>query len=169
MKPILLLCLFFVSFKSLNASPAGEVALAVTLTPAGSFIARSQSLAGTITRTLGGSWTAQNLELDLNSLNSGIALRDSHMKEKYFEVAKDSKAVLIQVQGKDGEFSGDLRMHQSIKKISGKYQWNTDQLKATFVCKMSDFGIPPVSYLGVGTEDEVTVEANLSVPGESGK
>src|SRR4051812_12504401 len=79
----------------------------VSLSPAGSFIAQSNALEvrGKATRA-GDSVSASNVALKLDSLKTGIDLRDEHMKKKYFETDKYPEAVLTQATGKDGKFTG---------------------------------------------------------------
>ena len=140
----------------------GKVRIMVELNPAGSFVAESSAVKGAATRT-GNVLIAQNITLDLSSLKTGVSLRDQHMKDKYFEVRQFPQAVLIQGTAKDGKFSGDLTIHGVSKKIEGSSSIDGSLVKTKFKCALSDFGIKPASYMGVGVEDEVEVEATLPI------
>jgi hypothetical protein len=140
----------------------GEVKIKVFLSPAGSFTAKSAELeTKKSTSRSGGAFKAGQIELNLNTLKTGISLRDTHMRDRYFETSKYPKAILRDVLGKDGKWKGTLVIRETAKPISGTYETEGNQLIATFRTKMSDFKIPPARYMGVGAKDEVEVEARL--------
>jgi polyisoprenoid-binding protein YceI len=112
---------------------------------------------------------------DLNSLNSGIDMRDSHMKEKYLEVEKYPLAKFtIETINLDGNilknfnksnlsFSGVLNLHGKDKPISGVTEFKTiakDDLRviAKFKVKASDFNIDIPSFAGIVVTDEIDIE-----------
>jgi polyisoprenoid-binding protein YceI len=112
---------------------------------------------------------------DLNSLNSGIEMRDSHMKEKYLEVEKYPLAKFtIETINLDGNilknfnksnlsFSGVLNLHGKDKPISGVTEFKTiakDDLRviAKFKVKASDFNIDIPSFAGIVVTDEIDIE-----------
>ncbi|HEY1079125.1 MAG TPA: YceI family protein [Bdellovibrio sp.] len=109
-------------------------------------------------------------KLALNSLNTGIEMRDSHMKEKYLETAKHPEAVLkisdLEIKdiksGKDTPFTGTLNLHGVEKPVSGTFTNEgtaTEQkVKATFKVKISDHTIEIPSYAGIKVADEVEVK-----------
>ncbi len=153
------------------ASKPGSVSLSISLSPAGSFEAKSEALKvdGTAVK-VGDGFVAKNVTLPLDSLHTGIGLRDNHMKENYFETKKYPTAVLTQAIGKDGKFTGELKLHNVTKPISGTYTLSGGDAVASFKCKMSDFTIPEAKYMGVGADDEVEVKATLPLaPGAEGK
>lgn len=125
-----------------------------------------QKLSGTIT-------------LDLNNLNTGIDLRDKHMKEKYLQVnEKDfANADLIfkefpipigwsVVDAKVGSwtFQATLRLHGVEKVITGTYAIGSNKLDtvAQFDVKLSDYGIEIPTYLGVRVADVVNITVDFS-------
>lgn len=152
--------LFFVS--SVWAKP--EVKIMVELNPGGSFIAQSANVKG-FAQVSSTGYTAEGILLDLNSLMSGIELRDSHMKVKYFETTKFPTASFSQgkTQGntKEGNFSGILTVHGVPQNVQGTYSANDQEVTGRFKCTLSQFNIPPAKYMGVGVEDSVEVEVTL--------
>lgn len=146
----------------------GKINIAVTLSPVGSFVAKSSNLEvkGSTKRT-SDRVSADNLELKLDTLQTGISLRDTHMRTKYFETDKHPKAVLKKASGQDGKFSGELVIRGVPKEISGTYQIVGQEFTAKFKTHLSDFDIAKANYMGVGVADEVEVEAILPVPPET--
>lgn len=137
----------------------------VSLSPAGSFIAQSSDIEvrGSAVRTADGV-SASNVALKLDSLKTGIDLRDEHMKKKYFETDKYPEAVLTQATGKDGKFMGQLQLHNVTKPIAGTYVFEGDEFVGIFKTKMSDFSINKAKYMGVGVNDEIEVTIRLAAP-----
>lgn len=115
-----------------------------------------------------------DLTIDMTSLNSGISMRDEHMKEKYLEVKKfpEAKLHLTDVSltpawslksptVKDVEFKGDLTLHGVTKPIEGKFELSGTEsaltAKADFEIKMDEFGIEIPKYLGITVKNDVPV------------
>jgi hypothetical protein len=137
----------------------------VSLSPAGSFVAQSDGLEvrGSAARD-GTGVIAKNVALKLDTLKTGIDLRDEHMKKKYFETDKYPEAILTQATGKDGKFTGDLQLHNVTKPIAGTYVFEGNDFVGTFKTKMSDYSISKAKYMGVGVNDEIEVTIRLSAP-----
>jgi polyisoprenoid-binding protein YceI len=154
----------------LSGARASDVHIKVSLSPAGSFVAKSEALRvrGSTGKT-GDLLKAQELVLPLDTLKTGIALRDEHMRKKYFETDKYPDAVLTQASGKDGKFTGELSLHGTKKPISGTYELKNGQFIGSFPTRLSDFGIAKARYLGVGVEDQVQVEVTLPAAPQTGK
>lgn len=107
---------------------------------------------------------------DLNQLETGISLRDQHMKEKYLEVEKHPMAelkltkmrLLTEGVSEEEPFEGSLKLHgrESPVKGTANSKRDGDSFTATFQfkVKVSDFGIEVPKYLGVTMADEVTVD-----------
>lgn len=154
--------LFFMSASVALAAATGDIKLNVTLKPAGSFIAESRQvrIQGTAVRR-GALVTASNIVLPVNTLKTGIALRDEHMTRRYMECDKYPTAVLTHATGKDGKFTGELMVHNVRRPISGTYQINGNTFVGHFKVRSSDFGIAKARYMGVGVADEVGVDITL--------
>ena len=115
---------------------------------------------------------------DLGSLNSGIEMRDSHMKEKYLEIEKFPTAKLtIETINIDGNilknfnkanvpFSGVMNLHGKEKAVSGMAELKSlskDEVKviAKFRVKSSDFSIEIPSFAGITVADEIDLEVEM--------
>lgn len=143
-------------------SIANQLEISVSLSPAGTFVARSEQVKveGELQLSPQG-FTARNISVSIASLKTGIELRDEHMKNKYFEVGQFPKANLIEGKGTGGKFQGKLQVHGAVRPISGTYQISGKSLEAQFKCKLSEFSIKEAKYMGVGVDDEVTVSVKL--------
>lgn len=112
---------------------------------------------------------------DLRSLETGIDMRNEHMKEKYLEVGKfptatfalDSVAAKASDLDKDlnKTFSGQLTLHGETKPVSGDFAYSAKERKivAKFPIKVSDFKIDVPKYLGVTVGESVDVEVSLKL------
>lgn len=108
---------------------------------------------------------------DLEHLNTGIALRDDHMKDNYLEVKKYPQAQLsiepINIQNENtnssGEFKGTLTLHGVTKNTSGKYTYDSSNksVKAQFEILLSDFNINIPKYMGITVSEKVEVETTI--------
>jgi hypothetical protein len=155
--------LFVLSLFLWIAARAQSLEIAVELNPVGSFVARSSQLEGHVSSDSKGGFKAQNVKLDLATLNSDIALRDQHMKDDYFEIKKVgfSHATLKSVQAKDGRFQGLLEIRKKPVPIEGRYRVSGKVLTAEFPTTLSAFGIKEANYMGVGVVDDVQVKVTL--------
>ncbi|MGZ3769800.1 MAG: YceI family protein [Bdellovibrio sp.] len=115
------------------------------------------------------------LKVNLKSYDTGISLRDRHMKEKYLEVGKyeeavltiDSvavpKAVLLKPSETKFPFAGILDLHGIKKNVTGDFTVNVGtegtKITAVFQIKLSDYGIQVPSFAGITVADEVEVNA----------
>jgi polyisoprenoid-binding protein YceI len=163
----------------------GEVHILVPLKPGGAFTATTPSLSGTLTlgqaapALLGG-----EISMDLATIDTGIGLRNQHLRENYLEVAKGKgfdRAVLSEIQLKDasGEafegrtaFTGMLLLHGVKHAVQGKAEIGRDgsgrRVRAEFPLVLTDFGITPPQYLGVGVADKLLVKVQLNaLPGHA--
>jgi len=110
------------------------------------------------------------LKFKMETLDTGIGLRNQHMKEKYLEVAKHpySELKVEEVQGfdlakPDGKypFKGQITVHSVAKPVMGNVEVKKDgniyKVKATFDTKISYFNMPIPAYAGVTVKDDVSV------------
>jgi polyisoprenoid-binding protein YceI len=164
----------------------GDVRVTVPLQPGGAFEAHTSSLSGTL--TLAAPKPAQltgELVVDLTTIDTGIDLRNRHLREKYLEVAKGTgydKAVLseIRLADADGEafegkspFTGMLRLHNVARPLSGTAEirraQSGAQIVASFALQLTDFGIEPPQYMGVGVANRLGVKVSFTAGRGSGK
>lgn len=119
------------------------------------------------------------LSLNLAELDTGISLRDDHMKNKYLEISKKGfdKALLKiksaklpkKLKGK-GEFTGVMKLHGQTKPVKGSFKMKgvkggKVQINAEFKLRFSDFKIPLPSFklVSVGEEISIKVSAKADV------
>lgn len=127
-----------------------------------------------ILRQEGGQLT---LVVPLAGLETGIALRDRHLREKYLEVAKYPEAQL-QVEltklklpepgaKSAGEAEGTLQLHGVSRKVSFRYeisrQGETYSVVGTVPLNMSHYQIQKPSYLGVTVKPDVVVTSRFGL------
>lgn len=154
-----------------TASPAKVVFKAV-MRPGGAFEGKTGEL--TVSETA----QAVSVTVPLQKLETGIALRDRHMKEKYLEVAKFpaatlevSKAALkIPDNGKaaEGEATGAFTLHGVKKDIKFRYKGSCDgtgvcDVTGSFDISFNDYGVVVPSYLGVTVKPETSIVASFQV------
>lgn len=148
------LCLSVTAFAESNA------VVEVVLKPAGSYSAKTSEVTGFATLK-GGTVTASNITVNLNSLKTGIELRDKHTKE-HLQVDKHPKAILVSAQGTGGTGTGVIKIKGIEQKVKGTYQIKGNELIAKFPLSLKDFKISGVSYMGIGVKDEVKL--TITVP-----
>lgn len=118
------------------------------------------------------------VDFDLESLDTGIGLRNSHMKEKYLQTGQFPKAVLNlgrvalptgwtrePSKHEQVDFEGVLSLHGVERPLTGKLDLHHDGKlvdgAARFKVKISDFGIEVPSYAGITVADEVEVQTHF--------
>ena len=157
----------------------GEVSVKCPMTVGGSFDATTSALTGMLTTsTARPSGFDGSLAVDLRTIDTGIALRNDHLKEKYLEVDKGvgyEQAVLSDVvlQGLNadaptgkGSFTGSLMLHGVKKTVTGPAEirqagtgW---RVRASFPVNLPDYNIDKPRYLGVGVKDTVQVSVTFT-------
>ena len=157
---------FFVVVSSLLISSGafaqnGGASVDVTLTPAGSFQAKTEKVTGTAYKTPDGGVAAENVTVQMQTLTTGIELRDKHTK-KYLEADKFPMAKLIKATGKDGKGVATIEIKGIQKQYTGTYKVEGNILKASFKVHLPDVNITGVKYMGIGVAEDVTV--NIAVP-----
>lgn len=140
---------------------AQSVVLDVVLNPMGDFKGKTSEIKGEAI-VKGDEVLAENIVVNLKNLKTGVELRDKHT-QKHLETSKFPEAVLISAKGKGGKGTGKIKIRGIEKDISGIYKVDGKVLKAKFKLKLSDFGIEDINYMGVGVEDEVTLNVTLPV------
>jgi polyisoprenoid-binding protein YceI len=149
----------------------GEVTVMCPLTVGGSFEAKTKSLSGDVLTADAGAVRGA-LKVELQTLETGISIRDRHMKNNYLEVEKGpafATAMLedIRIEKMEGKtvFSGMLSLHGQKKKVSGAAELQQKdgkiRVQAQFPVKVSEFEIPAPTYLGVGVRDEIQIKVSM--------
>jgi hypothetical protein len=175
-----------------HAQPAGwviqgsDVRVLCPLTVGGSFEARTRMLSGSIRPGVSSSdaWAGE-LAVPLDDLDTGIALRNQHLRDTYLEVGKGpeySRAILTEIRptgfertppvGK-GTFTARLRLHGVERMVTGQadVRRNGERLRvrASFPVVLEQFAIAKPRYLGVGVRDEVTVQVSFDISVEGAR
>jgi len=115
----------------------------------------------------------------LDSFDTGIGMRNRHMKEKYLETGKYPEAVFTltelklpsagkEVKAKEIPFKGTLTLHGVTKPVAGvaTIERKGDAANGTFEFKLktSDYNIQTPSFMGITMADEVTVDVKFEGP-----
>lgn len=157
---------------------SAEVIVSCPLTVGGHFDAKTKALEGRLdVDPANPSRLTGTLAVDLSTLETGISLRDSHLRERYLEVGKGEgyrRAVLsdvVLVSRQAASFSGrtnftaTLLVHGATKPVAGEAtvtrSGRTVKVDATFPISLNGFAIPEPRYLGVGVRDQVRVRATF--------
>jgi polyisoprenoid-binding protein YceI len=156
MKSILALLLLIASTLCF-AEP--KVTLFIGLTPAGSFQAVSKKVKGNLFKQ-GAAFTADKLTVSIESFKTGIDLRDEHTW-KHLNSSKHPKATLSSLKASGGKATANLEVNGVVKPISISYVEKGSEIDAKFMVKASTFKLAKASYLGVGVNDDITVEATV--------
>src|SRR5438132_1100528 len=97
------------------------------LTVGGSFEARTSALIGDVAVADGSGTVSGAIVVDLATLQTGIGLRDRHMKEKYLEVNRSdtfttARLEEIRIERREGgstTFHGKLTLHGEQRSVTG--------------------------------------------------
>ncbi len=112
------------------------------------------------------------IEIDLTKLDTGMSLRNTHMKDKYLEVKTYPKAKLIidnykmptgwnieKPSIKSQKMPAVIEIHGQKKPVEVTYNVDSKRkIKAEFEVTISDFGIEIPSFMGVTVADKVNVK-----------
>jgi len=114
---------------------------------------------------------AISISVGLNSLKTGIDLRDNHMKEKYLETGKYPTAVLLVDRAKlklptsGADIDGRLSLHGVTKPVHVHYSASGSGKQANVAgslrINMKEFGISVPNYLGVTVKPDVDVNVEF--------
>jgi polyisoprenoid-binding protein YceI len=152
----------------------GEVTVVCPLTVGGSFEAKTKKVSGEVGSAPDASGAVPGaVKVDLQTLETGIGVRDRHMRDKYLEVNKGPEFAVATIEGikidkKEGKtsFNGTLLLHGQRKEISGtaevKEQSGRIRVQAEFPLSVSQFAIPQPTYLGVGVTAQIQVKVTMT-------
>ncbi len=156
---------------------SGELVVLCPLTVGGSFEAKTSSVSGQLAvDPAQPSRLTGEIAVDLKTLDTGISLRNTHMRDHYLEVASGEgfeRAVLSEIVLKGDAatvtgattFTGTLLVHGTKKPVSGQARITRAgadvRVDASFPVNLPDFGIPEPRYLGVGVKDQVQVKVKF--------
>lgn len=107
---------------------------------------------------------AGKFEVDLNKLDTGLALRNKHMKEKYLKTQDNPTANLVLVPVAYGAktFAADLRLNGLTRAIEGKViTAKKGELAVAFKVNITDFGIDKPGYKGIVIGEKINVQVRF--------
>ena len=152
---------------------SADVTVNCPLTIGSYFEAKTSAVSGSLT-PIGGGVVKGTISIELVKLETGISLRDRHLRNNYLEVQKGPEFAVakfdnLKVERLPGKttFHGTLTLHGQQREVSGTADVQQDgkgyRVDATFPLKISSFQIPEPTYLGVGVTDDITVHVTLAV------
>lgn len=163
-----------------QAAPAwaveeGDVRINCRLTVGGSFDATTSAISGRLVQATSGaaSYTGE-LVIDLTSLDTGINLRDRHLRDTYLEVERGDNFATARLSGLQleqampasaarhkTEFSAELLLHGVRSPVAGEAELRQSasgvEVEASFAVSLPEFSIDSPRYLGIGVRDEVRI------------
>ncbi len=114
---------------------------------------------------------------DLNGIDTGIELRNDHMRNKYLEVGKFRTAVLTLTDTSISGLKGDIKINSMLSlhgvtkpvAVTGEYDLQSPKpsIHAKFSAELSQFGIETPSYSGIKVADEVKVSVIINLKKEN--
>jgi polyisoprenoid-binding protein YceI len=158
----------------------GDVRVICRMTIGGSFDAKTTALSGSVTASTSGSRAFDGtLAVDLRTLDTGIGLRNEHLRKNYLEVNKGpgfDTATLSEIdlngfnpdapEGR-GSFTGLLTLHGATHTVTGAVDVRQAvaglRVKASFPVDLADYNIRKPRYLGIGVKNTVQVEVAFAV------
>ena len=153
------LCLLAIGSKAAWAGGTSVVAK-VSLFPAGSFETKSSSLEGKFTKE-GDAFTAKEIKVPVSTLETGITLRDDHMRKRLNET--QYPFVLVEdVTANKESGSASIAIAGVKKPVAFKLtDLGSGLAQITFSVALPDFKIAGINYMGVGVEDQIDVAATI--------
>jgi len=120
--------------------------------------------------------TRLRVVVPLAGLQTGIALRDRHMREKYLQVEKYPEAVLelpwsgvklpADGQTAEGAAPGKMTIHGQTRDVQVKYRitrtGNRYQVSGNVPLKITDYGIEQPSYFGISVQPDIETSATFA-------
>lgn len=158
----------------------GRVTVVCPLTVGGRFEARTTAVTGKVTTVEGSRHVDGAFVVDLTTLQTGIGLRDMHLRDNYLEVSRGpgyDTAVLeaivldapVPARGQSAVlgFSGVLTLHGRSNPVIGRVELapKADRLdvKVTFPLRIDVYAIARPAYLGVGVTNQVEVSVRATL------
>jgi polyisoprenoid-binding protein YceI len=115
------------------------------------------------------------ITMELNKLDTGIPLRNKHLKENYLHIDKFPVSTLTGLKAEefdkqqkghssDSKFEAVLDLHGVQKPIKGTYRIKDGKnLKAKFDIEVTEFNIPRPDFMGVKVVDKIHVTVQFKI------
>lgn len=127
---------------------------------------KSQKLVGSLEKN--DEMLSGQITLDLNTLDTGIELRDEHMKKNYLNTGEFQTAVVTLMPFKPspmGTTKATLKLRNVEKEIDVNYELEDTasglKAKTNFEINITDFKIPVPEYQGITVAKTVKLNINL--------
>lgn len=159
---------FFTFFLSLlivmtpSAFAESGVKASIALSPAGSFEVKAVRIRGNATKNADGSLSAAQLRVSVDSLETGIVLRDQHLHEK-LKVKKHPNIIISNAKGVGGKGTAQLELGGIKKNIPFQFSEKGKLAEVSFQFSLKEFSIGGINYMGVGVQDNVQVKAYVPI------
>lgn len=158
----------------------GHVTVVCPLTVGGRFEAKTAAVTGDVTLPEGTREIDGAFSVDLRTLDTGIGLRNTHLRDNYLEVSRGptyETAVLNAVvldapapsRGRSATlgFKGVLSVHGNARPIAGTaevaHKGDTLDVKVKFPLRIDVYEIARPTYLGVGVTNQIDVEVRATL------
>lgn len=142
------------------------VSVKVGLFPMGSFHITSERVIGRGEKK-GSQYLAKEIKVLVNTLTTGMSLRDKHMKEK-LEANKYKFITVSDIVAKDGKGTAKITIRNITKNVGFTYKdEGGGKATAEFKLNLKDFSFTGINYQGVGVEDEVVIDATIPYDAKS--
>lgn len=141
-----------------------NVAVKVSLFPAGSFEIKSDKIEGK-GKKVGDTYTADEVKVPIASLDTGIDLRNEHMRKR-LNPHGETHIIVKNIKATKDSGKATLVVAGVSKEVSFKSKDNGDgTATANFELNLPDYEIKDINFKGVGVEDKVAVEATIAYEG----
>lgn len=131
----------------------------VNLTPMGSFEVKTKRIRGNVVKK-GDMLQAAGIEVSVKSFATENETRDDHLKDK-LEVKKFPNVVVEKAVGKGGRGQAIIVMKGISQKVPFTYKEKGKEVEVDFSVSLKSYGITGISYMGVGVQDEVKINASI--------
>jgi len=147
------LFLFILISTNLWAGPSKKLEVYVDLWPAGDFIATSTRIRGKVFKT-GSKYSAKNIRVPVNSIDTGIDLRNTHLQQRLkADKVPKTNILLVKASGENGKGTATFKVNELTQTVSFTFKDLGKFVEAKFKINFAKFKIPDLKYMGVGVQD----------------
>lgn len=145
-----------------NIAFAVEVTAFVKLSPSGSFEAKTNHVTGRIV-SKNGKLQAKKVLVPVDSLKTGIDLRDEHLK-KYLKIKDHPYITLMDLVGENGVAKATINIAGvSTQLLKIDYSVDGKKLNANFIIDVLKFKLDEVKYFNIGVDNIIKINVKLDI------
>lgn len=148
----------FLALATIN-SYAGRLEILSKLSPAGSLEISSNEVMGHLLKKED-LITSNIIFIPINSLSSGVVLRDQHI-HNYFKEKKYKKIAIRNVQISKGRGTGELSINGVTKKVKFKVKRQRNSYTTQFRVNRKYFKLPKAEFMGISVNDTSNVKVSF--------